>query len=103
MSEMKFTPGPWTADVFNDDGVWIIASGESFVCYVQPYMPKPDDEINANAALIAAAPAMHKALDEAPVMRLGIDAPEQFIERYKEWYRTLRHDALSQSTPERKV
>jgi hypothetical protein len=49
------------------------------------------------AHLFAAAPDAVKALKNAPVHRLG-ETPEDFIERYKVWYREDRRLAVLKST-----
>lgn len=52
----------------------------------------------ANARLIAAAPDLVNALENAPVKRMGVETDAQFIERYKAWYRDLRYEALKKAT-----
>lgn len=49
------TARPWELDGFNDSGVWRVKSGKRIVAYLYPQMPKSDDEINADAALIVRA------------------------------------------------
>lgn len=58
----KATARPWELDGFNDSGVWRVKSGKRIVAYLYPQMPKSDDEINADAALIVRAVNEHAAL-----------------------------------------
>ena len=71
MSETKFTPGPWETDFFNveDQGVYMVRDSLNQAvcqCFTQyPFAGKPgitDDEAEANANLIAAAPELYEAL-----------------------------------------
>jgi hypothetical protein len=75
------TPGPWkvTDEVYHEDEVAIHGgeSGQQVICGV---WPQGDDEAGngerqANARLIAAAPAMHAALRKL-IDVLGCDADE---------------------------
>jgi hypothetical protein len=62
-TETKHTPGPWTINPEKRGGPWYrIEAGENgWVAQV----PNPD---SANAALIAAAPAMLEALEQAVIL-----------------------------------
>lgn len=91
MSELKFTPGPWQSvnatDVFTplaaktrsgkkapkDDG-WHIAD-------CQPaFSDMPHSEMRANAALIAAAPELYEALENASTMlrRVELESSDEY-------------------------
>lgn len=59
MNESKFTPGPWELNLA-DDHSYILRGGKTIAC-VDTWM---DDEQEANANLIAAAPDLLEALIE---------------------------------------
>lgn len=66
MSEPKFTPGPWN----NCDGE-TIETRKARICIIAP-LNLTQEESDANAALIAAAPEMYTKLKElADVLRFG--------------------------------
>ena len=66
MSEPKFTPGPW----INCDGE-TIETKKARICIIAP-LNLTQEESDANAALIAAAPEMYAKLKElADVLRFG--------------------------------
>jgi len=66
----QHTPGPWTAHNFGDDS-WEILTATTIVAEVQDNLSSPGNS-EANAALIAAAPAMLEALKavESEITRL---------------------------------
>ena len=65
----KFTPGPWIVKSTDEDRntKTIIDSNEFWIAKVLNFNHASDDirESQANATLIAAAPAMYEALQEA--------------------------------------
>jgi hypothetical protein len=65
MSEAKFSPGPWSKDKYGciktADGKIVRAHGLALPCGRTP----KDDVSFANTHLIAAAPTMYSALEEA--------------------------------------
>jgi hypothetical protein len=71
MENTKHTPGPWTAGVtdsiWNDKGVLIAECGNS--------MTLGDSEVFSNARLIAAAPELLEACEDA---LLAMDSPRAY-------------------------
>lgn len=71
MAESKFTPGPWFVSEDDRDGMeWnrhiaIDPDGENRICFMAHGGPERDDEFEANACLIAAAPELYEALTDA--------------------------------------
>ena len=75
----KHTPSPWEiGDEHPDTGMLRVLSKKDYICVV---MPNPDDEASpeenygqakANAALIASAPDLLKALENALNVMAGI-------------------------------
>lgn len=61
--EAKFTPGPWNADIVNDDGAWIRAKGGALAVARVGWGGRERSIVEANARLIAAAPEMLEALE----------------------------------------
>jgi len=59
---VKHTPGPWHVE-----GMYVCPVGyqSNPICGVSRYLGQPDENISANARLIAAAPDMLEALKEA--------------------------------------
>jgi len=81
MTEPQFTPGPWETDFFNDEdqGVYMVRDSLNQAvcqCFTQyPFAGKPgitDDEAEANANLIVAAPRMLAALEKIMETELAI-------------------------------
>ena len=66
----KHTPGPWV--IFSDKGValHVMPAGRpGDICHMASLAQRSNDEINANAALIAAAPTMLAMLEAlAPII-----------------------------------
>lgn len=69
MNELKATPGPWVVDA--DDinshgnlvGIYVSQNGEGRICKAfANCLVTTDEELRANAALIAAAPEIDKSL-----------------------------------------
>ena len=63
MSETKFTPGPWRASVSEPPGQYLIHA--AFSPWVLTYVVEGNDgkfPMEANAALIAAAPDLYREL-----------------------------------------
>lgn len=101
---MTHTPGPWAVGGEEDNALWVSGPDASanvvcdllpreFVKYVSPCWHEED---RANARLIAAAPSMYDALNQAPVLRLD-ESHSQFFERYSAWYRFDRRAAIAQA------
>lgn len=61
MSKDKFTPGPWNAPEWGDLNGAVVAKDGQMVCDPSG-AGRYEDEMDANARLIAAAPEMHKLL-----------------------------------------
>lgn len=75
MNELKATPGPWVVDA--DDinshgnlvGIYVSQNGEGRICKAfANCLVTTDEELRANAALIAAAPELYAALDSMLAM-----------------------------------
>ena len=69
-TETKWTPGPWRIDEANRTLVARLVDGEyEYICSVDPeefsVSDMTDEENRANATLIAEAPNLYKALEEA--------------------------------------
>lgn len=64
MNTAKHTPGPWTLERDRAKSLSIYA-GSTFVGEVYNEVDEPSAQENANAHLIAAAPAMYEALKDA--------------------------------------
>ena len=67
-TETKWTPGPWRIDEANRTLVARLVDGEyEYICSVDPeefsVSDMTDEENRANAALIAEAPELYKALE----------------------------------------
>ena len=81
----QFTPGPWVVKSTDEDinTKTIIDSNEFWIAKVLNFNRVSDDirESQANATLIAAAPAMYEALVEMVELRkqLAIDHPHLFV------------------------
>jgi hypothetical protein len=58
---MKHTPGPWELG-YSDLGSQIISSADGYVAVVH-YWSRPEQEMKANARLIAVAPELLEALE----------------------------------------
>ena len=56
----KHTPGPWTYEQISNNAYVIDENGSAVMLY-----RNPDDEMKANASLIAAAPELLEALEWA--------------------------------------
>lgn len=63
-TKSKHTPGPWTIGDFLQTGNMDIRSPDKEVCLLRYRKSKTNDEVYANAALIAAAPDLLSALEE---------------------------------------
>lgn len=77
MTESKHTPGPWRAN-----GHYVEAGELTTICTtdrwneaIEPYGVESDLEENANAQLIAAAPELYEAADEALNVLIGCVIP----------------------------
>ena len=66
MSETKWTPGPWVYDPDfepeDEPAIWTAGDIADAVAYLSTSAPNSDEEIVANAHLIAAAPELYEAL-----------------------------------------
>ena len=62
MSKNKHTPGPWKAHAYTDSGNVYIKEGNQGFAIAQMLDTYPD-QMQANARLMAAAPALLEALD----------------------------------------
>ncbi len=99
--QARHTPGPYYSKVpgfnrhlwtrFIEDAYGNLIARINFANSVQS-----ENEALATADLLAAAPTMYDALDDAPVHRLGEQLGD-FMERYKEWYRTSRKEAIDKA------
>ena len=68
------TPGPWWID---DDGFVASGNGDTYTTIADPHCGNQDiDEREANARLIAKAPAMHDVLSRVAAFWAGGDVPE---------------------------
>ena len=69
MSETKWTPGPWVYDPDfepeDEPVIWTAGDIADAVAYLSTSAPNSDEEIVANAHLIAAAPELYEALERA--------------------------------------
>ena len=64
MTNRKHTPGPWRVELHNKGTERGIESGPNWIATVHRLLGDPDDitaELNANAALVAAAPELLEA------------------------------------------
>lgn len=68
MSTPKHTPGPWTLERDRAKSLSIYASS-TFVGEVYNEVDEPSAQENANAHLIAAAPAMYALLEQISKLR----------------------------------
>jgi hypothetical protein len=62
MTNTKHTPGPWSAH-YNNEGLTVFSPDNVTVAYVD-YDECEERPVEANAHLIAAAPAMYEALKD---------------------------------------
>jgi hypothetical protein len=81
----KHTPGRWQADaeralVLDEDGNFVAKCGESHFI--------PQKQVEANVALIAAAPEMLEALADAYPLAVGWAAQWQFQHNQPEFHAT---------------
>ena len=92
----KHTPGPWSAH-YNNEGLTVFSPDNITVAYVD-YDECEERPVNANAHLIAAAPAMYEALKaivgQQPPNRWGYDSAEIALD--DEW-RAQARTALAQA------
>ncbi len=101
MSEMKHTPGPWRINVSGSDRWSVDYDGPSStyiticgkrsapVCFaVEPSAYKNDEEVEANARLIAAAPELLEAADH--IDRTATDIADDMVVISGTGYRLLR-------------
>lgn len=83
----KFTPGPWEVGYGLLDGgylgIWKSGS-ETVVARISP-TDRETDEDKANAHLIAAAPDMYAALEEARDICCADNCGSYHTRTYKEW------------------
>jgi len=74
MNKTKHTPGPW--EVRQKDMVWSASTGRLIAdCEKTPYLKRPappDSEDASNARLIAAAPELLEALENARNVLAGL-------------------------------
>jgi len=63
MKERKWTPGPWRINF--DNQVCVQVDGEYHAVCTDQFCYAPQSEQNANARLIAAAPDLYEALEQA--------------------------------------
>ena len=83
----KHTPGPWSAH-YNNEGLTVFSPDNVTVAYVD-YDECEERPVEANAHLIAAAPAMYEALVETmKVLRSLRDNKE-------EWYTLVTPELLT--------
>ena len=93
----QFTPGPWyphlaKADHCLSSSVWGAEPGNQ----VAVIGGKSLQTMNANATLIAAAPAMYEALETVPLPKHN-EAVGEFYTRFYAWYEGQRKQALAQA------
>ena len=91
----QFTPGPWVVECKK-----FIATPKAVVIAelndgLQGEYPE-SGHINANATLIAAAPAMYEALETVPLPKHN-EAVGEFYTRFYAWYEGQRKQALAQA------
>lgn len=87
MTNTKHTPGPWSAH-YNNEGLTVFSPDNVTVAYVD-YDECEERPVEANAHLIAAAPAMYEALVETmKVLRSLRDNKE-------EWYTLVTPELLT--------
>lgn len=92
----KHTPGPWTID-YNDSSNPIKGADNQVVARVAHLAAwRHPLEAEANARLIASAPEMKQALEDAPIHRLG-ESFADFLNRYKAWYVGNRREAIAKA------
>ncbi len=97
MNNTTHTPGPWyphyaKADHCLSSSVWGKEPGNQ----VAVIGGKSLETMNANAALIAAAPAMYEALSDVPLPSCNGDKAEWYA-RFYAWYCGARQAAIAQA------
>ena len=100
MKTAQFTPGPWVVKSTDEDinTKTIVDGNEFWIARVLNFNHASDDirESRANAALIAAAPAMYEALETVPLPKHN-EAVGEFYTRFYAWYEGQRKQALAQA------
>jgi hypothetical protein len=61
---MSHTPGPWTLEFWGDREIDVYSGEDTLVCSLRGGSTHPDDDSDADANLIAAAPDLLAALRE---------------------------------------
>ncbi|MEQ8395019.1 hypothetical protein [Thalassobaculum sp.] len=115
MMDSKHTQGPWVIeDPMGPESLWIVEAGKQTYEWRCIAMVCRDDDIevsgpkisareqNANARLIASAPAMAEALAEAPPppVEATVDEARAWLLEYAVWYGRTARAALSTATGE---
>ena len=96
------TPGPWQAKLITQGKLKghfdvgpeysLAAHGGSGVAQVNGLY---DEEAVANAALIAAAPTLLTALEQAPLKISERESDASFVARYNEWFTLVMKPAIA--------
>lgn len=60
---MRHTPGPWTLEHWGDREIDVYAGEDTLVCSLRGGSTHPDDDSDADASLIAAAPTLLRELE----------------------------------------
>lgn len=101
MADLKYTSGNWYAkegiDQMVDEGTTVVQlkrNGKKLFVFSDA---DTHGDIEADAKLIAAAPGMHSALANAPIISMFTDA-EKFIDAYEIWRDKFKMLALKKAT-----
>ena len=97
MSYTKFTPGPWNVEhPFQEPGVYVGGPRTELVCKLYPLddvAKQRGENIEANAALIAAAPDMYAACEPAEVFLRDIGSHSKALSMVRAALRKARGEA----------
>ena len=95
---MKHTPGPWRVYQSKRFPTIAINGDKGSVRVANTYGELDFQRQMANARLIAAAPAMYKALEDAP--HFDEQSVGQFLNEYREWHGNVRQTVLARARGE---